>query len=138
MHTDLFTWHSHVRGYEIDLQGIVNNAVYLQYLDQTRVLYLLSKGVNWEDWHHLGFNLVVAHIDLSFKQSLRQFDDFYVTAQVELQGKLRILFHQFIYKPNSKNPSSPILIAKAIVTCVCVSVATGKPCIPNDLIQKLT
>lgn len=127
----LFTWHAEVRGYELDLQGIVNNAVYLQYLDQTRILYLLSKGIDWQQWHQDGYNLVVNHIDLSFKHSLKQHDRFYVTAKVEIQGRLKIVFHQSIFKENQT------LVAVAKVTCVCVSTSTGKPSAPEHLINAL-
>ncbi len=34
-----------VRDYECDLQGIVNNAVYLNYLEHTRHQYLLNKKI---------------------------------------------------------------------------------------------
>ena len=35
-----------VRDYECDLQGIVNNAVYQNYLEHARHLYLQSKGID--------------------------------------------------------------------------------------------
>ncbi len=126
-----FTWHSEVRGYEIDLQGIVNNAVYLQYLDQTRILYLLSKKIDWETWHKNGHNLVVNHIDLHFKQSLRQHDQFYVTTVAKPKGRLKIVFEQSIFKQDNT------LIAQATVTCVCVSTTTNKPLASPELIQLL-
>ena len=126
-----FIWHSEVRGYEIDLQGIVNNAVYLQYLDHTRVLHLASKKIDWQTWHKNGYNLVVNHIDLHFKQPLRQHDQFYVTSRMEKVGRLKIVFHQSIHK------SDHILIASAINTCVCVNIATGKPAAPPELMQLL-
>lgn len=130
-HSSPFVWHSEVRGYEIDLQGIVNNAVYLQYLDQTRILYLLSKKIDWETWHKNGYNLVVNHIDLHFKQSLRQHDQFYVTAVAKPKGRLKIVFEQSIFKQDNT------LIAHATVTCVCVSTATNKPISSPELIQLL-
>ena len=36
-----------VRNYECDLQGIVNNAVFLNYLEHARHQYLLSVGIDW-------------------------------------------------------------------------------------------
>lgn len=131
-HPSPFIWHSEVRGYEIDLQGIVNNAVYLQYLDQTRILYLLSKKIDWETWHKNGYNLVVNHIDLHFKQSLRQHDQFYVTAVAKPKGRLKIVFNQSIFKQDDT------LITNATVTCVCVSTTTNKPIASPELIQLLS
>lgn len=126
-----FTWQSEVRGYEIDLQGIVNNAVYLQYLDHARILYLMSKGVDWELCHKQGYNLVLHHVDLKFKHSLRQHDRFYVTTDVERQGRLKIVFHQSIIKEDNT------VIADAKSTCVWVSTVTGKPTAPENLIHPL-
>ncbi len=126
-----FIWHSEVRGYELDLQGIVNNAVYLQYFDHTRVLYLISKSIDWEIWHNNGYNFVVRHIDLHLKYSLRQHDQFYVTATVEKQGRLKVLFHQSIYKKDET------IIATATTTCVCVSTATSKPVAPPEFMKLL-
>lgn len=131
-HPSPFIWRSEVRGYELDLQGIVNNAVYLQYLDQTRILYLLSKGIDWETWHKNGYNLVVNHIDLHFKQPLRQHDQFYVTAMAKPHGRLKIVFNQSIFKQDDT------LIAHAIVTCVCVSTTTNKPIASAELAQLLS
>jgi acyl-CoA thioester hydrolase len=129
--TTPFTWHAEVRGYELDLQGIVNNAVYLQYFDHARVSYLMSKGIDWEIWHHQGYNFVVHHVDLHFKRSLRQHDQFYVTATVEKQGRLKVVFHQSIYRIDNT------LIATAITTCVCVSTSTNKPAAPSEFMRLL-
>lgn len=41
-----FVWNSEVRGYELDIQGIVNNAVYMQYFDHARIQHLLSKVID--------------------------------------------------------------------------------------------
>jgi acyl-CoA thioester hydrolase len=36
-----------VRDYELDMQGIVNNGVYFNYLEHARHEYLLAKGVDF-------------------------------------------------------------------------------------------
>ncbi|MDP3559675.1 MAG: thioesterase family protein, partial [Legionellaceae bacterium] len=126
-----FIWHSEVRGYEIDLQGIVNNAVYLQYFDHARVLHFLSKGINWQEWHKKGYNLVVSHIDLHFKYSLREQDKFYVTSTMQQEGRLKIVFYQSIFNSDNK------LIAQATNTVVCVAIESGKPVMPLELLTYL-
>lgn len=127
-----FIWNSEVRAYELDLQGIVNNAVYLNYLDHVRVQHLASKGVNWEKWHEEGYNLVLIHVDMELKNSLRANDKFFVTSSMEQSGRLKIIFKQAIYRePDNK------LIANAINTVVCVSVQNGKPVMPERLANLL-
>lgn len=124
----LFVWESEVRGYELDSQGIVNNAHYFHYFDHVRVKHLYSKGVDWSEWHRNGFNLVLVHTDLSFKSSLKAHDTFYVTSQIRKEGKLKIIFEQKIYKTSENQ-----LIAHAINIVVCVNNQNGRPTMPEKL-----
>ena len=41
-----------VRDYECDIQGIVNNANYLHFMEHTRHQFLLTEGVSFIDLHH--------------------------------------------------------------------------------------
>src|SRR5438105_1110468 len=111
MHINTFIWNSEVQENELDIQSIVNNAAYLQYFDQARIQYLLSKGIDWEEWHRNGFNLVLIHVDMAIKQSLKAHDKFYVKSTYEKLRRLKVIFNQEIY--NKKNDT---LVAKAINT----------------------
>lgn len=128
----LFTWDSEVRGYELDAQGIVNNAHYLHYFDHVRIKQLYYLGIDWDEWHNNGLDLVLVHVDMSIKHSLRPHDDFQITSSIERSGKIKILFTQRILK----NPGS-ILVAEARNTVVCVSNKTGRPVFPKELEEKL-
>ena len=46
-----------VRDYEWDLEGIVNNANYLHYLEHTRHEYIKQKGLNFARLHEEGIDL---------------------------------------------------------------------------------
>lgn len=129
---DAFTWVAEVQEQELDVQNIVNNAAYLQYFDRARIQYLLSKGVDWVVWHQNGFNLVLVHVDMEIKNSLKAHDKFYVKSTYERSGRLKIIFHQTIYKAGND-----ILIAKAKNTVACVSIHNGKPVMPNKLATSL-
>jgi len=61
---DVFKLEFEVRDYECDLQGIVNNARYLNYLEHTRHKYLLSKGIDFARLHNEGIDLVVSRIEI--------------------------------------------------------------------------
>lgn len=125
---DTFTWSAEVQEYELDIQQIVNNSVYLQYFDRARIQYLLSKGIDWEVWHKNGFNLVLVHVDMEIKNSLKAHDKFYVKSTYEKSGRLRVIYYQTIYKTDDDK-----LIAKAKNTMVCVSLNSGKPIMPDEL-----
>lgn len=126
--SDAFIWNGVVKEDEIDIQNIVNNAVYLKYFDSARIAYLLSKGVDWEKWHHNGFNLVLVHVDMEIKCSLKINDEFYVKSTYEKYGRLKVVFQQHIYKADNNQ-----LIAKAKNTVVCVSLLSGKAVMPSEL-----
>lgn len=127
-----FIWNSEVQENELDIQNIVNNAAYLQYFDQARIQHLLAKGIDWEEWHRNGFNLVLIHVDMVIKQSLKAHDKFYVKSTYEKSGRLKIVFDQAIYKT-----SNDTLVAKATNTLACVSVQNGKPVMPEKLLTLL-
>jgi len=59
-----------VRDYECDLQGVVNNAIYLHYLEHARHCWLLSLGLDFVAMHHEGTDLVVARIEIPTRTDL--------------------------------------------------------------------
>ena len=128
----VFQWHGVVKDNEIDIQNIVNNAVYLQYFDFARRECLLSRGIDWEKWHHNGLNLVLVHVDMEIKSSLQANDEFYVISTYEKSGRLKIIFNQEIRRADNQK-----LVAKAKNTLVCVSILKGKAVMPGELVERL-
>jgi acyl-CoA thioester hydrolase len=91
-----------VRDYECDLQGIVNNSVYQNYLEHTRHEFLNSIGLDFSDLFKRGIVAVVARADLAFKTPLKSGDRFVVKLRVEQDG-VKYLFYQDIYRlPDEK------------------------------------
>lgn len=126
------TWHHtctlDVRDYELDSQGIVNNGVYANYLEHGRHLYLNQMGIDLLDYHQQGFDLVVIRMEQDFKSSLRPRDTFQVLSRSEMEGRLRVIFHQEIRRVKD---DSVVMIAK--ITAACVNLKNGKPCMPEML-----
>lgn len=116
-----------VRDYECDLQGIVNNAVYQNYLEHTRHEYLKQKGIDFSSLSEKGINLVVIRIEIDYLYPLRSGDRFFVGLNLERVSRLRFGFLQDIYLfPDNK----PVL--KAIVVGTSLN-ELGKPFLPNEL-----
>lgn len=126
-----YTWESEVRLNETDLQGIVNHANYVVYMAQARHKHLQSLGIDVGKVHEDGYDLVLVHIDLSFKAPLVCSDEFIVTSIIKPNGRIRINCEQeIIRKSDSK------LIASAINTVTCLNIKTGRPEIP-EFLQKI-
>ena len=110
-----------VRDYECDMEGIVNNAVYMNYLEHARHAYLKHKGFDFAALTQTGLRLVVIRIGADHLYPLRSGDSFYVTANAERISKLRFGFSQDIFRSQD---NKPILNAKVIGTSLN---AEGKP-----------
>lgn len=87
-----------VRDYECDIQGIVNNAVYQNYLEHCRHQFLSSIGLDFVQLHKDGIDAVVIRAELDYKFPLHPGDIFYVRLKMAKQGKLRIIFEQQIIR----------------------------------------
>ncbi|MBN1767920.1 MAG: acyl-CoA thioesterase [Prolixibacteraceae bacterium] len=99
-----------VRDYECDLQGVVNNSVYQNYLEHTRHEFMKTIGLDFSDMFQRGIVAVVARIELAYKQALQSGDRFVCNLNVEQNG-LKYIFYQDIYRlPDQK------LCLKAMVT----------------------
>ncbi|MCL1937413.1 MAG: acyl-CoA thioesterase [Candidatus Azobacteroides sp.] len=84
-----------VRDYECDTQGIVNNANYLHYFENTRHEFMLSIGASFKESHALGVNPVVTRADIHYKTPLEGGDLFISSLTIERKGA-KIIFHQYV------------------------------------------
>ncbi|MDR2806452.1 MAG: acyl-CoA thioesterase [Dysgonamonadaceae bacterium] len=84
-----------VRDYECDAQGVVNNANYLHYFENTRHEFMQSLGTSFREAHAAGVDPVVTRADLYYKTSLTGSDVFLSSLTVERKGA-KIIFHQII------------------------------------------
>lgn len=86
-----------VRDYECDVEGIVNNANYLHYMEHTRHQFLLSKGISFIELHNRGIDTVVARINVQYKTPLTSDTEFESCLNVEKDG-VKYIFRQDIYR----------------------------------------
>lgn len=93
----IFETEMEVRDYECDIQGIVNNANYLHYIEHTRHLFLTSLGVSFAKLHEQGIDAVVARMNLQYKTPLRCDDRFISKLALHKEG-LRYIFNQDIFR----------------------------------------
>jgi acyl-CoA thioester hydrolase len=118
-----------VRDYECDIQGIVNNAVYQNYLEHCRHRFLNTVGLDFARLHNDGIDAVVIRSELDYKFPLRPGDDFLVRLKLGKQGKLRIIFNQQIIRKTDEK-----LMVNARITTVLTK--SNRPILPDILMAK--
>lgn len=114
MKTYVYQHEDKVRDYKCDLQGVVNNANYLHYMEHTRHEFLLSLGENFSDLHDRGMDLFVARIEIQLKHSLQSGDRYLSCLNASKEG-VKLVMSQDIYKLPEKE-----LVSRGTVDCVLV------------------
>jgi acyl-CoA thioester hydrolase len=120
-----------VRDYELDIEGIVNNSVYLNYLEHARHFFMKKLGLNFSELHKEGIDAVVTRIEIDYQSPLISNDRFLVRVRLERKGTLRLLFHQEIEKLPDR-----VIVVKALVTATCL--CNGRPRIPPIVDDAIT
>lgn len=115
-----------VRDYECDIQGIVNNSVYQNYLEHCRHKFLNHVGLDFAQLHNDGIDAVVIKAELDYKFPLRPGDDFLIRLKMARQGRLRVVFFQNVIRKADEK-----LMVKGKITTVLTK--SGRP-IPSDIL----
>ena len=116
-----------VRDYECDLQGVVNNSVYQNYLEHARHEFLIENGVDFADLAKRKINLVVFRAELDYKFPLQSGDKFWVGINVEQVSPIRFCFHQQIHRSSDDK-----LVLKAKIFGTGLN-ERGRPEIPKEV-----
>ena len=119
-----------VRDYECDLQGIVNNAVYLNYLEHARHEFLKERGLDFAALHGEGLDLVVVRIELDYRAPLRSGDRLAVESRLSRPSALRFAFDQRVLRLPGRETA---VEGRVIGTCL----KGGRPSLPPVLLEKL-
>lgn len=119
------TWSSEVRDYEVDYQNIVNNAVYMNYLDHARGKYLKDMGFDITHIAQEGINIVLYESQLKFKAPLKFGDVYTVISELSRISQFRLLMTQKII--NTQHNQRIYLEAKNYLCCI--NIKSNKPCL---------
>jgi acyl-CoA thioester hydrolase len=119
-----------VRDYELDLQGIVNNANYFHYYEHARHAFIKAKGLAFAALHEAGLDPVVYHAEIDYREALHSGDSFVVFVKVRKEGRLKLVFDQAIVKSDGHEASR--------ASFVVAMVGKGRPVpVPDSLLSGL-
>ena len=93
----IFETRMEVRDYECDIEGIVNNARYVNYCEHTRHLFLKACGLSFAEMHKKGVDAVVARMQLQYKKPLHPDDEFVSRLNLTKEG-IKYVFHQDLFR----------------------------------------
>lgn len=116
-----------VRDYECDLQGIVNNAVYLHYFEHARHQFLKAHGLDFDALNQAGVHLVVVRAEVDYKAPLKSGDRFTVVSRLQEKTPVRFQFLQEIHRAGDTR-----LMVQGTFDCAAMD-RHGKPIIPRLL-----
>ena len=127
MDNKLFSLPMGVRDYECDIQGIVNNGVYQNYLEHARHEFLKHIGIDFADYAKQGINLVVVRAELDYRTPLVTGDKFVVTVEMVRESRVKFAFIQQIHRTGD---NALVMDAKIIGTAINPN---GRPELPEKL-----
>ena len=114
-----FEFEMKVRDYECDAQGVVNNANYLHYMENTRHEFMNSLGLTFKESHLMQVDPIVVKANLHYKTPLTGGDVFISKLTVDRKG-VKMIFHQTLYRK-----SDNVLCCNGIVEVAVL--ISGKP-----------
>ena len=126
----IFTLEIGVRDYELDSEGIVNNAVYLHYLEHTRHVFVKREGIPFGSLTRSGLVPVVKRLEIEYSTPLVSGDVMLSRLWIERKGP-QFIFHQGIFDKKTGD-----LVVKAQVSIVCLE--DGKISRGDELAARLS
>ncbi len=109
-----------IRGYHLDFYGHVNNARYLEFLEEARWAFL-EEGVDLGFWKDRGLGFVIAAVTINYRRPAGLDTVIEVRSQVKHLGGKSGVIHQDVV-----DSATGAAIADADVTFVIIDIETGK------------
>lgn len=103
-----------VRDYEVDSQGIVNNAAYLHYLEHTRHEFCREAGTSFRAMQQAGIDPVLRSVEIEYLHPLTLGQDMVSKLALRREGA-RFVFIQDIY---SVPDGLPVVRSRVTVVCL--------------------
>ena len=92
-----------VRGFRLDVYGHVNNARYLEFLEDARWT-LIESEIDLEKWRQLGFGFTIVKITINYRKAARLNDVLEIRTRLEKLGGKSGVFKQEITLASTGEP----------------------------------
>ena len=109
-----------VRGFHTDMFGHVNNARYLEFLEEARWEFL-EQYIDYNNWTKLGNAFIVANINISYRRPSKLGEILDIQSNISELGNKSGVIHQEIFLKDQN-----VRITEADVTFVIIDVKTKK------------
>ena len=109
-----------VRSTEIDVNGHVNNAKYLEYLEWGREEWYERADLHYDAFTEMGIQTVTVNININYRKECKQGDQLAITTRPEKMGRT-----SYVLKQEIRNQHGD-LCADALVTSVALDIETRK------------
>ncbi|MBI1891863.1 MAG: acyl-CoA thioesterase [Burkholderiales bacterium] len=110
-----------VRDYEVDSYGGVNNATFLNYMEEGRKLYLATIGLDLRALFYKNIGFVVTRYEIDYLRSLVAGNEIEIETNMTRLSRLKFQFEQNIYLLPERVP-----VVKAINTGVPINVEKNR------------
>lgn len=110
--------HIMVRGYHLDFYGHVNNARYLEFLEEAR-WRLVENSASLREWRERGLAFVIVRIEINYRRPALLDDELRIVSEMVRIGGRSGVIHQEALRGDER-------VADADVTFVVVDTATQK------------
>ncbi|PWK13351.1 acyl-CoA thioesterase [Tumebacillus permanentifrigoris] len=109
-----------VRSTEIDVNGHVNNAKYLEYFEWGREEWYEVNGLHYEVFTQLGIQTVTVNININYRKECKQGDRLTIKTTPERMGRTSYALKQELFNQDGD------LCADGLVTSVTMDLETRK------------
>jgi mycothiol synthase len=111
-----------VRTYELDSFGHVNNAAYLNYIEEARSEYLKQMGLSFHDFARLGIQLVIVEAHMRYISPAYYGDEIQIAGRVrEMKSVSAVIDYTLTERKSGR------LIAEGWTRGAFINASTGKP-----------
>lgn len=120
-----------VRSTEIDVNGHVNNAKYLEYIEWGREEWYDQAGLTYDRFLDMGIQTVTVNININYRKECVQGDQLTIKTRPEKVGRTSYVLLQEVFNQRGEK------CADALVTSVTMDADTRKSREVPDALRKL-